>query len=331
MLDVCLSWSRSKHHRYEAVSQEHCGESSGLTETLTELIDRRPRAMAATTVLACTGCGSCVAKVMMDLTWVEAFYFSVTTISTVGYGDINPVTHGPRHRKQLHYASMAFHVIYIVIGVAAVGAAAALVLYSHQDTILSLRATVRRAAAAFVALALAGAAVMCQLEGWDAMHGLYWAVVTLSSVGYGHLVPRFDAGRVVASLIMLGGVGCQATLFTALALLPAALRRRRLERRAMEHLARGKDKGGLADEELLELTAGETMKAWRLSSSDSYVTRDEFCLAMLLRLEKISAEDLRLVQDTFLRLDANRSGKLESRERASRRESQRELTASLDF
>ena len=61
------------------------------------------------------------------------------------------------------------------------------------------------------------------------------------------------------------------------------------------------------------------------------MTRDEFCLAMLLRLEKISAEDLRLVQDTFLRLDANRSGKLESRERASRRESQRELTASLDF
>ena len=70
---------------------------------------------------------------------------------------------------------------------------------------------------------------------------------------------------------------------------------------------------GMPEEDLYELISGEQMKAWRLSSNDSYVTRDEFCLAMLLRLDKISSEELHLVQNTFKKLDLGRTGRLDAR------------------
>ena len=41
------------------------------------------------------------------LTWVDAYYFSVTTLSTVGYGDIVPKTPGQK----------LFTTLYIFIGV----------------------------------------------------------------------------------------------------------------------------------------------------------------------------------------------------------------------
>ena len=67
----------------------------------------------------------------------------------------------------------------------------------------------------------------------------------------------------------------------------------------------------LPEEELRELTAGEQVKAWRLCQSDKFITRDEFCLAMLLRLGKVAEEDLQLVQDTFAKLDVRGEGRLE--------------------
>ena len=37
--------------------------------------------------------------------------------------------------------------------------------------------------------------------------GLWWAVQTVTTVGYGDYVPENVAGRAVATLVMLGGIG----------------------------------------------------------------------------------------------------------------------------
>jgi len=58
-------------------------DSAGWLDAGTSLVDRRPKSVAAGVVLLCTGLGSVVSKAMMNLTWIEAIYFSVSTITTV--------------------------------------------------------------------------------------------------------------------------------------------------------------------------------------------------------------------------------------------------------
>jgi hypothetical protein len=47
-----------------------------------------------------------------DLKWIDAFYFCVVTLATVGYGDITPHTD----------AGKLFTIVYILIGVGIIGA-----------------------------------------------------------------------------------------------------------------------------------------------------------------------------------------------------------------
>jgi voltage-gated potassium channel len=46
--------------------------------------------------------------------------------------------------------------------------------------------------------------------------GLWWAVQTVTTVGYGDYVPTNVAGRVVATLVMLGGIGFLTVITAAI-------------------------------------------------------------------------------------------------------------------
>lgn len=52
------------------------------------------------------------------------------------------------------------------------------------------------------------------LTPWD---GVWWALVTVTTVGYGDIVPKTDAGRVIGIIVMLGGIGLIATITAAMA------------------------------------------------------------------------------------------------------------------
>lgn len=47
------------------------------------------------------------------------------------------------------------------------------------------------------------------LSSWD---GIWWAVSTVTTVGYGDISPATDAGRVLAIMIMMVGIGFVALL-----------------------------------------------------------------------------------------------------------------------
>ena len=66
--------------------------------------------------------------------------------------------------------------------------------------------------------------------------------------------------------------------------------------------------------QLWELASGDQMRSLGLSQSDDFVTREEFCLMMLVRLERISPEDLSQCQEAFNRLDVSKNGQLDWRD-----------------
>jgi len=68
---------------------------------------------AVSAILSLIGIGTWVFHIIEEWTWAESFYFSVATLTTVGYGDIHPTTDGSR----------IFTAIYILIGVGIVIAA----------------------------------------------------------------------------------------------------------------------------------------------------------------------------------------------------------------
>lgn len=52
-----------------------------------------------------------------------------------------------------------------------------------------------------------GVTAFMTVEGWDLFDSVYMMIITLSTVGYGEVHPLTKAGRVVASLVILFGVG----------------------------------------------------------------------------------------------------------------------------
>jgi voltage-gated potassium channel len=99
----------------------------------------------------------------------------------------------------------------------------------HRRLSVTLTAVVRLALATSVtstAVVLAGGTAVWRLEGerpGSTFHswgdGIWWAVTTLTTVGYGDHVPETTVGRVVAALIMIMGVGVLGAVAAVVALI----------------------------------------------------------------------------------------------------------------
>ncbi len=66
--------------------------------------------------------------------------------------------------------------------------------------------------------AVAGGAAFSAVETHVSVgNGIYWAIVTMSTVGYGDITPHTTAGKVVAVFVMLIGIGTATLLIGAVA------------------------------------------------------------------------------------------------------------------
>jgi voltage-gated potassium channel len=67
--------------------------------------------------------------------------------------------------------------------------------------------------------ALGGGAAFAAVEdkGYSTWDGVWWALTTMTTVGYGDLYPRTAAGRLIAIVVMLVGIGFIAILTGAVA------------------------------------------------------------------------------------------------------------------
>ena len=128
------------------------------------------------------------------------------------------------------------------------------------DAMLARATTVRGAAVVIAAvstsLTLAAGAFMtvADHDNFPSIgSGLWWAVQTVTTVGYGDHVPATLAGRVVATLVMLAGIGF-LTVITA-AITSSFVSRSRFERTPVEGDAPTREQLRQMDERLERIEA----------------------------------------------------------------------------
>jgi voltage-gated potassium channel len=91
------------------------------------------------------------------------------------------------------------------------------------------------------------------LSAWD---GIWWAVTTVTTVGYGDITPRTDTGRALAIVVMVTGIGF-------VALVTAALAQRFIQRAVERDVA----KVELPEREALQMLAEISTRLARLEES----------------------------------------------------------------
>jgi voltage-gated potassium channel len=79
------------------------------------------------------------------------------------------------------------------------------------------RYRVRVLVAVAIGIVLIGGAAFSLAEGISYGTGLYWAVTTATTVGYGDVIPHNTAGRVIAMLVMLTTIPIVGAIFALLA------------------------------------------------------------------------------------------------------------------
>lgn len=158
----------------------------------------------------------------MGVSWQESVYFTTVTWSTVGYGDITP------HRD----LTKLFGIVFIIVGLSLVAEVVAQGVGSFAEGIRKqvnqevdsqkekpfldvLMPFLQWSVALFVLLAF-GTAVFCYLENWSLIDGLWWAVATTTTVGYGDLVLKHEKDFLFDSLFIIVGVPIMAGYLTSI-------------------------------------------------------------------------------------------------------------------
>lgn len=141
---------------------------------------------------------------------------------------------------------------------------------------------------------LIGASVMSNLEDISFFDGIWWSVVTSTTVGYGDICPQTKGGRIFASFYAFFTVGIFGWAISQLA------------QSTIEE----------SSEELFDASTFKLTAKWlaKQGGNKGYVDKHDFSRAMLIALGKATQEDFDKLSNRFEQLDVNGDGTLDSKD-----------------
>ena len=240
--------------------------------------------------------------------FVDALYFVIVTIGTVGYGDILPSDN----------TSKLFTVAYVIVGVilltASVGnyiaeAAEALAkkekgeqeveaaAQGKQNTASCLTTDQRRLiwAVARIMLLVSAATIFYAFDTEEDISwcdAFYMSVMTVTTVGYGDISPLSRGGRICACFWVLVGVMLFANCVNVITVVYVKKKTRQYQLRRLSKR--------ITEQDMLQF-----------GGTDGELDRCEFALMKLLAQEKIGKKDLAQIWQEFDLMDIDNSGTLD--------------------
>eukprot|EP00930_Biecheleria_cincta_P003273 TRINITY_DN104197_c0_g1_i1.p1 TRINITY_DN104197_c0_g1~~TRINITY_DN104197_c0_g1_i1.p1 ORF type:complete len:583 (-),score=105.57 TRINITY_DN104197_c0_g1_i1:80-1828(-) len=264
----------------------------------------------------------------------DSIYFVVATVSTVGYGDMSFVP-GNKLDK-------IFGCFYVLFGVACVSCALGLVIdvlneaakeKMHELTLMEslavaegretqfnlgreigkLHKQIFKQSVLVILTACVGACCFVEMEkdqDWSFVDGLYFACVTMTTVGYGDLEVKSEAGKMFTSIYILIAFSVIAAAMSELASLPSEVRRLANLDKVLGQFGESLDEDELEalcdGEEIQQLRNGQQIEAGKLKPA---VSRAEFALWQLLKQGKLDLQkDVAPCLHAFDKLDYDGSG-----------------------
>jgi len=265
-------------------------------------------------------------------TFLDGLYFSVETLTTVGYGDMGPQ----------NTTSRVFTMFYVVFGLTFMGVSMGVVagiILDKQEEYLKIamgaavdagklgvgqletlvdnldgesdllhvkeipKATISKSVKAtlYNLLQLAfiigtGTLWYCVVEDTTFVNGLYYAVITATTVGYGDEKPLTQVGRAIAIPYMILAVLSTANTLGAIAGLPLQLRRDRMLKEGLDRF----------NETLSPSDLDRICKSF--GGTDGRCNESEFILGILSEIGTISKNDIDRMANKFEILDSDGSG-----------------------
>ena len=269
--------------------------------------------------------------VLEKWTIIDSLFFLMVTITTIGYGDLNPTTDYSR----------AFTTLFALIGIAILGFTLGVIgskisdsrrqeiqekRLKEQKKLMSAFSGEKKAKKRkeenqwqlvfnvvfielsthifFILMLIAMALAIGYYEGWSVITSIYFAAITATTTGYGDIEPTSQAMRLICSLVFLPYSVC--VMGSILSGIDNGITAMEVKRAEQEFFKTG-----------LELHDIRNMN----TEKEGKVSKLEFLKYMLVVLKKVDDETLTSIMDLFEKLEPDENGDLNLSDITFRRES----------
>lgn len=184
----------------------------------------------------------------------------------------------------------------------------AVYLQAYNDELAQLRVDTIYSFFIIIFLLVVGSVFFYFTEDWTFDVAFYYCVVTLSTVGYGDVVPTTTLTKSITIVYILVGCGFLAKTLSNIVRYPLVLRNYKNEMRVLNQFGKY-----LSKERILALSEGdEVLKEFKhLQRTPGEVTKSEFCLSVLHLMNRVDRKHVAIVSSVFDLLDTNRQGVLD--------------------